>query len=176
MRKDRLLMAVTALSLVARLALAADSGTALRDTEIKVEPFRDARTVAMLLKGEPADILRREGGWMQVDSGKGKGWVHMLNIRRAGAQKGTGDQSGLLSLASGRTGSSGTILATTGIRGLDSSQTAAGLGSDGTPPAKFNEAELMRDESFGAKGDKVLQFAKQGGLAVRQVDPLPDGK
>ncbi len=145
---------------------AAESGTALKGDDIKAEPFRDAKTVATLATGDKVNILKKDGGWYQVTSAKGKGWVRMLSIRKGEVRKGGSDASGLLGLASGRAGT-GKVVATTGIRGLNEEELKA---------AKFNEAELKRAESYATSKKDAAKFAAAGKLAARPFDYLPAPK
>lgn len=145
---------------------AAEGGTAIKGDELKAEPFRDAKTVAALAAGDKVDILKKDGGWYQVKSAKGKGWVRMLSIRKGDARKGGGDASGVLALASGRAGT-GKVVATTGIRGLNEEELKA---------AKFNEAELKRAESYASSKAEAAKFAASGKLAARPFDYLPAPK
>ena len=145
---------------------ATESGTALKAEDLKTEPFRDARAVAKLAAGDKVDILKKDGGWLQVNSAKGKGWVRMLSIRKGDARKGGSDASGVLALASGRTGT-GKVVATTGIRGLNEEELKA---------AKFDEEELKRAESYASNKAEAAKFATQGKLAARPFDYLPAPK
>lgn len=145
---------------------AAESGTALKADDLKTEPFRDAKTVAKLAAGDKVDILKKDGGWYQVKSAKGKGWVRMLNIRKGDARKSSGGASGVLALASGRAGT-GKVVATTGIRGLNEEELKA---------AKFNEAELKLAESYASSKPEAAKFATSGKLAARPFDYLPAPK
>jgi len=145
---------------------AAESGTALKGDDLKAEPFRDAKTVATLTTGDKVDILKKEGGWYQVSSTRGKGWVRMLSIRKGDARKAGGDASGVLALASGRAGT-GKVVATTGIRGLNEEELKA---------AKFDEAELKRAESYASSKAEAAKFAAAGKLAARSFDYLPAPK
>jgi len=145
---------------------AAESGTALKGDDLKAEPFRDAKTVATLKTGDKVDILKKDGGWLQVNSTKGKGWVRMLSIRKGDVRKGGSDASGLLALSSGRAGT-GKVVATTGIRGLNEEELKA---------AKFNEEELKRAESYATSKPEAAGFAAQGRLAARPFDYLPAPK
>jgi len=145
---------------------AAENGTLLKGDELKAEPFRDAKTVAALAAGDKVDILKKEGGWYEVKSTKGKGWVRMLSIRKGDARKGGGDASGVLALASGRAGT-GKVVATTGIRGLNEEELKA---------AKFNETELKRAESYTTGKAEAAKFAAAGKLAARPFDYLPAPK
>ncbi len=162
MTKDMFAFFACALLLAAGPAWAAETGTALKNDDIKAEPFRDAKTIAPLAKGESVEILKKEGGWYRVKSPKASGWVRMLSIRKGEARKESGAAAGLLGLASGRAGT-GKVVSTTGIRGLNEEDLKA---------AKFDEAELKRVDSYAVTKDKAQAFAKQGGLAPRKFDYL----
>jgi hypothetical protein len=142
--------------------LAGEAGTALKADDLKAEPFRDAKTVGLVTAGETVEILTKQGGWFQVKSAKGSGWVRMLSIRRGAARKGGVDAAGLLGLASGRAGT-GRVVATTGIRGL---------GEEDLKAAKYNETELKKAESFATTQTEAQKFAANGKLVARKVDYL----
>lgn len=157
---------LAALLLTIPLAQAAESGAAIKSDELKAEPFRDARTVGKLATGDKVDILKKDGGWLQVKSAKGSGWVRMLSIRRGEARKSSAgaEVAGLAGLASGRAGT-GRVVATTGIRGLNEEELKA---------AKFNEAEVKLAESYLTSRADAQKFASKGKLKAQQMDYLPD--
>jgi len=157
---------LAALLLAALPAHAGENGAAIKADELKAEPFRDAKTVGTLSTGDKVEILKKDGGWFQVKSARGNGWVHMLSIRRGEARKASAgnEVAGLAGLASGRAGT-GRVVATTGIRGLDEEELKA---------AKFNEAELKLAESYLASRAQAQQFAAKGKLTARKLDYLPD--
>ncbi|MFZ2301371.1 MAG: SH3 domain-containing protein [Gallionella sp.] len=165
MKTTRFVLALGALLLSGALH-AAESGTALKKDELKAEPFRDAKTVATLAAGDKVDILKKDGGWYQVKSARGKGWIRMLSIRKGEARKGGSDASGVLALASGRAGT-GKVVATTGVRGLNEEELKA---------AKFNEEELKLAESYASSKPEAAKFAAQGKLVARPFDYLPAPK
>jgi uncharacterized protein YgiM (DUF1202 family) len=157
---------VALLCLLMQSAAMAETGTALKEDAIRAEPFGDAKTVAKLSKGDKVDILKKDGGWLQVKSAKGKGWVRMLSIRKGDARKGSGEAEGLLSLASGRAGT-GKVVATTGIRGLSEEELKS---------AKFDEKEVKQAESYAVNKTDAQKFAKQGKLVARPFGYLPDAQ
>jgi hypothetical protein len=142
--------------------LAGEAGTALKADDVKAEPFRDAKTVGSLTAGDNVEILKIEGGWFQVKSAKGSGWVRMLSIRRGEARKDSVDAAGVLGLASGRAGT-GSVVATTGIRGLSEEDLKA---------AKYNEVELRKVESFAVTEVEARRFAAEGKLVARKLEYL----
>lgn len=160
------ILAIALAGLFAALPVAAaESGRLLKADELKAEPFRDAKTLSALAAGDKVDILKRQGGWLQVKSSKGSGWVRMLSVRRGETTGpgGAGDASGLLGLASGRAGT-GKVVATTGIRGLNEEQLKA---------AKYSEPELRLSDSFVESAAEARKFAAKGKLAARKLDYLP---
>lgn len=157
---------LAAVLLAAPATHAGESGAAVKADALKAEPFRDAKTVGKLTAGDKVEILKKDGGWLQVKSARGSGWVRMLSIRRGEARKSsTGSEiAGLARLASGRAGT-GRVVATTGIRGLNEEELKA---------AKFNEAELKLAESSLTSRAEAKKFAAKGKLSARKLDYLPD--
>lgn len=150
-------------ALLAMPAFAAETGSVIRTDGIKVEPFRDAKTIATLSVGDQVEIVKKKGGWLQIKSPKGKGWVHMLNVRKGGMRRDSGDIGGLLGMASGRAGT-GKVVGTTGIRGLDEIELQS---------AKYNETELNLVESYAISRAEAQMFAIQGKLFACKFDYLP---
>lgn len=147
-------------------ALAVEEGTALKADEIKSEPFSDAKSIATLAVGDKVGILNRDGGWLNIKSAKGSGWVRMLSIRKGDASKGGGDLAGVLGMVSGRAGT-GKVVSTTGIRGLNEEELKT---------ARFNADELKLAESFFTTRVEAEKFAKNGKLKSQQFDYLPEPK
>ncbi|TAN72610.1 MAG: SH3 domain-containing protein [Gallionella sp.] len=157
---------LAALLLAMPIAHAGENGVTIKADELKAEPFRDAKTVGALAAGDKVEILKKDGGWLQIKSAKGNGWVRMLSVRRGGARKTAagGELAGLAGLASGRAGT-GRVVATTGIRGLDEEELKA---------AKYDETELKLAESYSTSRAAAQKFAAKGKLVARSMDYLPD--
>lgn len=153
-------------SLFSGLLYAAESGTALKTDDIRTEPFRDAKSVATLAVGDSVNIIKQDGGWLQVSKGKSRGWVRMLSIRRGDARKGGADAKSVLALTSGRAGT-GKVVATTGIRGLTAEE---------LKQAQFNEEEVKLAESYASNKAAAAKFSAQGKLVARPVDYLGAAK
>lgn len=147
-------------------AAAATGGAAIKTDNIKSEPFSDARTVGALAAGDKVEIIKKDGGWLQIKSAKGAGWVRMLSIRRGDAQKASAgsEVAGLLGLASGRAGT-GQVVATTGVRGLNEEELKS---------AQFNEKELKLVKAFISSKQEAQAFAAKGKLVSQQVEYLPE--
>lgn len=152
--------------LIATTASAGESGTTVKTDTLKAAPFADAAVIATLPAGSKVEILNKNGGWYQVKSPQGSGWIRLLSLRRgvAKATSAGSELSGLAGLASGRSGT-GRIVATTGIRGLNEEQLKA---------AKYDEKQITLAESFATTRPAAQKFASQAKLTQRKVDYLPD--
>lgn len=159
----KMLAAAFALALAAASAFAQETGYAVRQTEVKKEPFTDARTVGTLEERAQLKVLSRQGGWVQVESGALSGWVRMLSIRTNSGQASV--VSGLKSLFNvARSGSSGTTV-TTGVRGLDKEQ---------IQNAKPNPEELRKLAALAVtKADAERWAAGSPPLKNQAVEYLP---
>jgi hypothetical protein len=160
------LLALAALVIAARAALAQDSGFAVRKTDLKAEPFTDASTVGSLAEKAQVRIVARQGGWMKVEAPAAGGWVRMLAIRMSSSADPKSGDSGVGALFNvARTGSSGTAVAT-GVRGLDKEQ---------IQNAKPSPAELEKLSGFrAAKGDAERFADGKPPLKAQPVDYLPE--
>jgi len=135
----------------------------VRSTEIKQQPYTDAATVATLDEKTDVDILLRRGGWINISSAKGKGWVRMLSLRSDSTAKKSGG-SGLQSLLNvGRSGSSGVTVAT-GVRGLS---------EEDLKNAHPNPEEFEKLQKYAVNKAKAEKFARDAKLKNQQLDYLP---
>ncbi len=153
---------VFSLWMLGQAAWAGEAGSVLKADVIRAQPFSDAKVAGKLAAGDKLDILGKEGGWYKVKSAKGNGWVRMLSVRKGDARKGPA-ASGVLALSAGRAGT-GSVVATTGIRGLNEEELKS---------AQFNGKELQLAESYSVKKTDAQKFAKQGKLVARPFDYLP---
>lgn len=133
--------------------IAAETGTALKNDTLRKEPYADAKAGGSLTRGEPVDILKKQGAWLQIKTKKTTGWVRLLSVKRGASTSGN-QTAGVLAAASGRAGT-GQVVSTTGIRGLNEEELKA---------AKFNETEVKTLESFTLTADEGRQFANAGKL------------
>jgi len=145
-------------------AWAQEPGVAIKQDDIKAEPFKDAKTVGAMKKGETVTILTKQGGWLEIKAAGGSGWVRLLSVRKgAGGGSAASEIAGVAGVATGRAGT-GQVVSTTGVRGL---------GEEDLKSAKFNEEELKKAEAAAIAADEAKQFAAQGDLTARQVGWLP---
>ena len=120
MKKIFTLSLVLGFAFFSSLAIAKEEAFAVRATDIKEQPFSDAKTLSRLLENSKIEVLARKGSWMQVNATGVNGWVKMLSLRFEGhAPAPVNDNSGLKSVYNlATTGSSGSTV-TTATRSLD---------------------------------------------------------
>ncbi len=155
MKKLTLILIVASLStlLFSNLSMATETGSALKNDDMRVEPFADAKITGTFTRGESLEILNKKGAWLQVKSKSKTGWVRLLSIKR-GTSTTSNQGAGILVAASGRAGT-GQVVSTTGIRGLSAEELKA---------AKFNEAEVKTMGNYTESAQQGKQFANAGGL------------
>lgn len=134
-------------------AIAAETGTVLKNDTLRKEPYADAKTSGSLTRGETVDILKKQGAWLQIKTKKTTGWVRLLSVKRGVSASGN-QTAGVLAAASGRAGT-GQVVSTTGIRGLNEEELKA---------AKFNESEVKTLEGYTLSADDGRKFANAGKL------------
>jgi hypothetical protein len=136
---------------------------AVRATEIKEQPFSDAPTVATLKEKAGVTMLSRQGGWVNINSEVGAGWVKLLSLRSDAVAVKKGD-SGLQSLLNaGRSGSSGVTVAT-GVRGLS---------EEDLKNAQPNPKEFEKLQSYAVDKNHAEKFAASAKLKPNTLDYLP---
>ena len=160
----RFMLFVLALVLVASLA-GAEPAVTIKAVELKAKAASDAKTIASLPANTTVDLVKREGAWVQLKSGKDLGWAKLFDIRLASAQtspakgsagKNIGDTVGLLSGARGAS-------VTTGVRGLDEDMLRRAV-----PSAE--QYNLL--VSYASTKAQAQAFGKAGNLQPRTVEEL----
>lgn len=136
----------------AGFATAAETGSALKNDNMRFEPYADAKVSGTFSRGESLQIIKKQGAWLKVKTKKSTGWVRLLSVKRGANAASTG--SNIATLANGRAGT-GQVVSTTGIRGLNEQELKA---------AKFNETEVKTLESYTQTAAQGQQFASAGSL------------
>jgi uncharacterized protein YgiM (DUF1202 family) len=119
---------------------------------------------AASLQALPADtrlrILKRQGGWYQVQTSSGEqGWLALLAVRfdkAAGAK--SGDIAGLLQ---GSTAVQPASSVATGVRGVTDDKLEAGASAGSTP--------LQTLERYAVTPSRARAFAQSGGLRSQAI-------
>lgn len=144
------------------LALA-EPGIALKNDQVRAQPYSDAKITGNISRSQKVEILSRKGAWLNIKTSKTKGWVRLLSVKR-GAATGSGTKaSDVLDLASGRSGT-GKVVATTGVRGLN---------EEDLKSAKFDESQVKVLESHSQSAEQARKFARAGELKAVKFEYLP---
>lgn len=160
LRTSLIAVALSAL-LLTNLSLAAESGSVLKNDNMRFEPFADAKVIGSLNRGDNLEILTKKGAWLQVKTKRNTGWVRVLSVKRGSASS-SNQTVGILAVTNGRAGT-GQIVSTTGIRGLSAQDLKA---------AKFNEIEVKTIESYTQSAEQARQFAEAGDLKTVEFSNL----
>lgn len=149
--------------LLTATAQAAETGTTIKSDSVRGAPFSDAKIITTLPAATKVEIIKKDGGWYQIKSAQGSGWIRMLSLRNARTSK-SGNLSGLAALASGRSGT-GKVVSTTGIRGLNEEELKS---------AHYDEKQIARLDSSASSRREAQKFAGKAKLNARQIDYLPE--
>jgi hypothetical protein len=145
---------------------AAEFAHTIRATELKAEPYGDARTIERLPQRSRVEVLQRRSGWTQVKTATAGGWVKMLSLQLEAGTGKRGD-SGLGALfnvaASGKSGST----VTTGVRGLSEEQL-----KNAQPDAKA----LQAAKRYAVSKQEAQRYAAEGKLEAQSVDYVNGGR
>jgi len=145
-------------------ALAADSGWATRDLEIREAPKGDAKAVGRLAKGGRYELVSEQAAWTQIRVQGLRGWVLSFYLMPgpSPAERSVGQSvSEFVALGTDRRPQSNSVI---GIRGLDEEQLRS---------AQFNDAELKRLESYSQPAGAGGAFAAEARLQRQRVDEIP---
>lgn len=164
----RVPFAILAASLFAVSApSSADPAVTLKQVSLRAAPAADAAAVATVDANTAVEMLKRQGGWVQLQSGSDTGWAKLFDIKLGAAGSQPAKSSGgsgiadTLNLATGKRDAS----VTTGVRGLDAKM---------LENAQPNEQQVAKLATYAATPTKAQAFAKAGKLAARNVAPMGD--
>lgn len=148
-----------------------DAAQTIASTGLKAEPFADAQTVGTLPANAAVEVLKRQGGWLQVKSADAlSGWLKMTSVKldSGGAAKSgsTGLVEAFKAAQTGRSGNTGVTVAT-GVRGLS---------PEDLKNAKPNPDEVKKLDSYAATKSQASSFASKAKLSSQQVDYLAENK
>ena len=134
MRKNlTITLLISLLCGISAYASAADVWS-VRDTQVRKNPSFSSKKILPVKKGEQLNKLKRKGGWVQVQSGKAKGWMRSYELRNSQVKFSTSNKSskpGLSGTIEGLSRSTASlfgnkastttkksVVATLGVRGL----------------------------------------------------------
>jgi hypothetical protein len=141
------------------------SGVMLRDDALRASASARGAQLTLAKKGKAVTVLASQGGWTRIQLGKTTGWVRLLSVRRGPAS--AADLRGSLGSAETAISSphdSGSITATSGLRGLDLADLSL---------AKFDARQIELLEGHAVAKADAASFAAQAGLTPRSLAYLP---
>lgn len=163
MRKALLSIRLTLLVVLSAATSAfAQQVTLERDSPLYAEPRLDAPQVTQLKQGATGEVVAKQGGWLNLKTPGGAGWLFSFNVRFP-AQKAEGSESGS---ALGRVFGPRrptTVTSTIGIRGLD---------EEDLKHASFNAGQMNLLDGFVASKQAAEERARKTGLAPATVEYL----
>lgn len=169
MKKLLFHLLILMLALVPTTSLAGDAARVLAETGLKVEPFADAIVAGTLPADAAVEVLKRQGGWLQVKSSDGlSGWLKMTSVKLDSGVASKSGSTGLVeafkAAQTGRSGNTGVTVAT-GVRGLS---------PEDLKNAKPNPDEVKKLDHYTATKSQAASFASKAKLSSQHVDYLAE--
>ncbi len=125
------------------------------DTPVLSAPDPAARPVAQARGGAAVRVLRRQGFWLEVESGGARGWVRISAVKLS-------TTAATLAMDTGRLGANN-IVATSAARSVSAKDLIEGRSDD---------QAVERLIAFRADATQLAQFAQAGALADVRLAPL----
>jgi hypothetical protein len=165
MKQHRGAVLALVLGFVSAGQVLAAPGLALKDEAMLAKPRATSASVGRMAKGSSVEIVAKQGGWLQVKSGKTVGWVRLLSVR-AGSGGGDDGLAGVAGVAGAVTQKSdpSRVVAVAGVRGLN---------EEDLKGAKFNAEEIARLDRYAVSRAQATTFAERSGLKTQNVASLP---
>ena len=157
---------ILASALYSALAMAAQSGSLIKPETLYAAPSGTSARIGSLARGAQVSVIKRQGGWLRVASGRSQGWVRLLSVRTGVASgfSGAADIVGMAQMATGKR-QPGQIVATAGVRGLN---------EEDLKQAHYSADGIARLESYSVSASTARNYAAQGGLRAVSVVYLPN--
>jgi hypothetical protein len=158
----RLWLAV--LALAAAGSVGAQQVTLERDSPLYSEPRLESAPVAQLKQGATGDVLGKQGGWLNLKTPAGTGWLFTFNVRFPSQKADAGDSGSGAAL--GRVFGprrSSSVTSSIGIRGLE---------EEDLKQAAFDAGQMKLLGGYAATKEAAEQAARGAGLAPARVDYL----
>lgn len=146
-------------------AVLAESGTVLKDTQLRSEPLGSAEVIAELKAKQGIEITARQGAWAGVKTEAGQeGWTRILNLRTGSGQSNSGGGDQLAAVF--RTGSRGSSVATA-VKGLSAAELMN---------ASPNHGDVALLDRYATSTSDASQFAAQAPVSSQPVAYLEEEK
>ncbi len=151
--------------LVSSLVWAEQSAILVKEAPLRDVPGIQATALVQLDKDTPITLLKRRGGWYQVETiDHQTGWVRLLEVRYTSESEARESNiAEVLKQTATMPTASGT---TTGVRGLTEAESEANGGSP--------EASLEQVQSYIPTEETLNEFATEGELSTQEAISLPE--
>jgi hypothetical protein len=158
----RLLLCV--LALAAAGTAAAQQVTLERDSALYSEPRLESAPITQLRQGATGDVLGKQGGWLNLKTPGGTGWLFSFNVRFPSQKADGGDTgagAGLGRVLGARRSSS--VTSSIGVRGLE---------EEDLRQATFDAGQMKLLGEYATTREAAEQGARAAGLAPANVEYL----
>lgn len=149
---------------IAASPAAAQPVTLERDSPLYAEPRLESTPVAQLRQGATGEVVGKQGGWLNLKTPTGTGWLLSFNVRFPSqkAEGGEGSGAGL-----GRVfGPRRSVTSSIGIRGLD---------EEDLKQATFSAGQMKQLDGYQATKAAAEERARAAGLEPAKINYL-DGR
>lgn len=155
---------LVAVAVAAAGGAAAQQVTLERDSPLYSEPRLESAPVTQLKQGASGDVVGKEGGWLNLRTPAGTGWLFSFNVRFP-SQKADGSDTGS-GAALGRVFGPrrrSSVTSSIGIRGLE---------EEDLKQATFDARQMKLLDDHATTRQAAEQGARAAGLAPTKVDYL----
>ena len=151
------------LALAAAGTAAAQQVTLERDSPLYSEPRLESAPVAQLKQGATGDVLGKQGGWLNLKTQAGTGWLFTFNVRFPSQKADTADPGSGAALGRVFGPRRSSVTSSIGIRGLDEEELRQ---------AAFDAGQMKLLGGYATTKEAAEQGARGAGLAPAKVDYL----
>src|SRR5688572_24961605 len=154
---------LSALLLACAGTAAAQQVTLERDSPLYSEPRLESAPVAQLKQGATGEVLGKQGGWLNLKTPSGAGWLFSFNVRFPSQKADTGDSGSGAALGRVFGPRRSSVTSAIGVRGLE---------EEDLKQAAFDAGQMRLLGEYASTKEAAEQGARGTGLAPAKVDYL----
>jgi len=152
-----------AAAFMAAATAAAQQVTLERDSPLYAEPRLDSSRVTQLQRGATGEVIARKGGWLNLKTPAGAGWLFSFNVRFPSQKAEGGGSGGGAALGRVYGTHRPSVTSTIGIRGLE---------EEDLRQASFNAGQMKLLDGYVATKQAAEENARAKELAPVTLDYL----
>ena len=141
---------------------AAQQVTLERDSPLYSEPRLESAQVTQLKHGATGDVLGKQGGWLNLKTPAGTGWLFSFNVRFP-SQRADGGDTGSAALGRVVGARRTSVTSTIGVRGLE---------EEDLKQATFDAGQMRLLDQYATSKEAAEQGARAAGLAPARFEYL----